>query len=102
MTRVSPTTIREGEADVSNRPYRPGAFEIPCRADWGVTPRPGREARASIFAQAWALRARPIELLRNLVTSVAARWSTVRAWAGSLNHGEPLASLTRLGQHAKH
>jgi hypothetical protein len=86
---------------VSNQPYRTGAFEIPCRADWGVTTTRDAEGRPFVPAAARGLRPRLVAALERVVVFLMALPAIVRGWVGSLNTATPLASLIRIGASAK-
>ena len=80
---------------MGNQPYRKGAFEIPCRADWAIA-KAGDLERLPLWRQG-----RPMaEVLKYLAAFVSALPTNVRAWARSIAVGEPGMPFTKIEVHA--
>ena len=66
-----------------NQPYRPGAFEIPCRAAGRVAEIRVLEDRPLSGVPAWMRPTQLLEVLRSFVVLPFRLWASFRVWARS-------------------
>ena len=68
---------------MSNQPYRPGAFEIPCRAAGRVAETRVPEDRPLSGVPTWMRPTQLLEALRSFGILPFRLWESVRVWARS-------------------
>jgi len=68
---------------MSNQPYRPGAFEIPCRADGWVAETRVPEDRPLSGVPTWMRPEQLWEVLESFVVLPFRLWANFRVWARS-------------------